>query len=283
MRLDRGEIVAEVAPLEAGPRAIYATANGQVEVLGTKFVLVATDEMSNVRVTRGAVQVRSTGHAAASVVHAGQEGVMAQSAPPIVSPATNLAASVEWSEFGNDEGDDMPLRGIGELRARRPGEREDQERPLNLAHHRVSVRIVGNVARTEIEERFQNDSPHTLEGIYRFPLPPDARIASLQLEVEGEWEQGAFVERNRAQKIWRGVIRNATPRQRRRQQEEIIWVPGPWRDPALLEWQRGGRFELRIFPIPARGSPPHPADLRADHCATRRHEALCLPARLFGR
>jgi hypothetical protein len=31
-------------------------------------------------------------------------------------------------------------------------------------------------------------------------------------------------------------------------------VPGPWRDPALLEWQRGGRFELRVFPIPARGS-----------------------------
>ena len=30
-------------------------------------------------------------------------------------------------------------------------------------------------------------------------------------------------------------------------------MPGPWRDPALLEWQRGGRFELRIFPIPAHG------------------------------
>ena len=31
-------------------------------------------------------------------------------------------------------------------------------------------------------------------------------------------------------------------------------MPGPWHDPALLEWQRGGRFELRIFPIPKRGS-----------------------------
>ena len=28
----------------------------------------------------------------------------------------------------------------------------------------------------------------------------------------------------------------------------------PWHDPALLEWQRGGRFELKIFPIPRRGS-----------------------------
>ena len=33
-----------------------------------------------------------------------------------------------------------------------------------------------------------------------------------------------------------------------------MWVPGPWHDPALLEWQRGGRFELKIFPIPKKGS-----------------------------
>ncbi|MGC4069363.1 MAG: VWA domain-containing protein [Polyangiaceae bacterium] len=31
-------------------------------------------------------------------------------------------------------------------------------------------------------------------------------------------------------------------------------MPGPWRDPALLEWQRGSRFELRIYPIPKQGS-----------------------------
>ena len=35
--------------------------------------------------------------------------------------------------------------------------------------------------------------------------------------------------------------------------EEIVWVPGPWRDPAMLDWKRGGRFELKIFPIPAKG------------------------------
>ena len=31
-------------------------------------------------------------------------------------------------------------------------------------------------------------------------------------------------------------------------------MPGPWHDPALLEWARGGRFELKIFPIPKKGS-----------------------------
>ncbi len=64
---------------------------------------------------------------------------------------------------------------------------------------------------------------------------------------------GAFVDRDKGAAIWRGVIQNAAPTAPR-PREEIIWVPGPWRDPALLEWQRGGRFELKIFPIPKRGS-----------------------------
>jgi Mg-chelatase subunit ChlD len=148
----------------------------------------------------------------------------------------------------------VPTPGIGELRAHRPGEREAEERPLHLAHHKVQVRVVGNVARTEIEETFHNDGPHVLEGVYRFPLPPGARISSLALEVDGQWEEGAFVERDHARKIWRGVIRQATPQAQRKVKEEFVWVPGPWKDPALLEWQSGGRFELRIFPIPARGA-----------------------------
>src|SRR5690606_33983344 len=65
--------------------------------------------------------------------------------------------------------------------------------------------------------------------------------------------EGAFVERDRGAAICRGAIQNAAPKQPK-PREEIVWVPAPWRDPALLEWQRGGRFELRIFPIPKRGS-----------------------------
>ncbi|MEM9194959.1 MAG: VIT domain-containing protein [Myxococcota bacterium] len=255
LTLRTGELVAEVAHLEEGPRAIYETPTGTVEVLGTKFLLSATEDVSSVRVTRGRVQVESTNGSGTGIVKAGQEGLMPKAGAVSVSPTMNMAHALSWSEFGTHEvGAEEPVRGVGELRAKAPGEREDQERPLTLAYHKSTVRIVGNVARTEIEETFQNDSDQTLEGIYRFPLPPDARIASLQLEVDGVWEEGAFVERNRAQKIWRGVIRNATPQRQRDRREEFIWVPGPWRDPALLEWQQGGRFELRIFPIPAQGA-----------------------------
>jgi hypothetical protein len=62
------------------------------------------------------------------------------------------------------------------------------------------------------------------------------------------------VDRERAAAIWRGAIVKCRAAATQEIKDEIVWVPGPWRDPALLEWQRGGRFELRIFPIPRRGS-----------------------------
>ncbi len=188
----------------------------------------------------------------------GEEGVVRAGGAPTVVPSIDLARAVGWaSELQNEDGAESTaeetIAGIGSLRARRPGEREDRERPLNIASHNIRVRIVGNVARTEIEEVFRNDSEHELEGIYRFPMPPNAHIARLALDVNGEMEEAAFVPRERASRIWRGVIRNATRPAARNPNEEFIWVSGPWRDPALLEWQRGGSFELRIFPIPAHG------------------------------
>ncbi len=257
LMLERGEVVAEVVRLERGPRAWLRTPVGAVEVLGTKFVLTTTQETTSVRVTRGAVRLH--GHETSSSreppvaeVRRGEEGVVERGQEPIVHPAVDIASSLRWSELTPEVSEDS-IQGLGELRAHRPGEREERERPLELGVHSVKVRIAGNVARTEIEETFRNDSADVLEGVYRFPLPPDARIASLALEVDGSWEEGAFVAKDRAKKIWRGVIRNATPKALRKPKEEFIWVPGPWRDPALLEWKRGGRFELRIFPIPARG------------------------------
>jgi Mg-chelatase subunit ChlD len=250
VELARGEALFDVAHLPSGPRFEVNSPIGRVEVLGTKFLVTVDGAQGSVRVLRGEVRVSPTAGAAASL-KAGQEALVRADGAHVVN-AVDLAGSVAWSELGGDAEDDLPIPGLGELRAHRPGERQEQERPLTLADHRVTVRIVGNVARTEIEETFRNESDETLEGVYRFPMPPDARIASLSLEVEGQWEEGAFVAKDRAAAIWRGVIRNATPESQRQQQEEWIWVPGPWRDPALLEWQQGGRFELRIFPIDAR-------------------------------
>ena len=161
---------------------------------------------------------------------------------------------MEWSDSTPEEVDAPVLRGLG--RAPRAEARARPRRRTTPSASRSTpskVRIVDVVARTEVDETFTNDTDEELEGIYRFPLPPGAQIEKLSLEVDGKLVDGAFVDRDRGAAIWRGVIQNAAPKAPK-PSEEIIWVPGPWRDPALLEWQRGGRFELKIFPIPKHGS-----------------------------
>ncbi len=140
--------------------------------------------------------------------------------------------------------------GIGELRAHRPGERERRQRRLRLLGQQVRVRIAGPMAVTEVEQTFRNEESVQLEGVYRFVLPAGARLRALALQVGDRWERGAIVSKERAERIWRRVVRNATSRS---MPSPGSWIRGSWRDPAMLHWSRGGRVELRIFPIPARG------------------------------
>ncbi|XYH96690.1 FecR domain-containing protein [Sorangium sp. So ce1128] len=251
-RVDEGAVVLDVTPAAGAPPARIKVPHGEIEVLGTKLAVTASAERASVEVARGAVRV--TGEQGEPVeVRAGEEATLAKGAAPRVASATSLADTLSWSDRSAEEADAPALRGLGELRARRPGATQEKERAVRLARHAVKVRIVDVVARTEIDETFANDTDEELEGIFRFPLPPGAQIERLALEVDGKLIEGAFVDRDRGAAIWRGVIQNAAPKAPK-PREEIIWVPGPWRDPALLEWQRGGRFELRIFPIPKRGA-----------------------------
>jgi hypothetical protein len=254
--IKKGAMVCDITHLDNGANAHIDIPGGSIEVLGTKFAIFAADgdKRSRVEVTRGVVRLTDD-NGQNERVFAGEEGRVEAGRRVSVSPSANIAEATEWSERtdGKKASDGGLVRGLGELRAKKPGSKDERDAAVRLAKHDVKVRIVDNVARTEIDETFQNDTDDELEGIFRFPLPPDAQIERLALEVNGKLEEGAFVERDKAAAIWRGVIQHAVPTAPK-PVEEIIWVPGPWRDPALLEWKRGGRFELRIFPIPKRGS-----------------------------
>ncbi|MCC7536719.1 MAG: FecR domain-containing protein, partial [Deltaproteobacteria bacterium] len=254
--VERGALVADVRPMaEVGAPAVFDVPRGRVTVLGTRLSVTVGQDQTSVQVVHGHARI-ADGAGQTADVKTGQEGTIQSRGGVSVGQATGMADSTDWAEMtaSRDGSPEVAVHGLGELRARRPGAQRDSEQALRLANHRVTVRIQGNVARTEIEEEFANDTNEQLEGTYRFPLPPNAQIARLALWVDDRLEEGAFVDRDRAANIWRGVIRNATPRAQQQQREEFVWVPGPWEDPALLEWQRGGRFDLRIFPIPARGS-----------------------------
>lgn len=258
MTLTAGRIATDVAHVDRRPASIK-TPTGLVDVIGTRFSVTASDTVTAVQVVRGSVAL-SDGKGAREEVRAGEEGVLENGSLSVTSAPT-LAKEAAWSELTPPATatDDTTTAGLGALRAYKPGEKRDRDWKLALANHDVKVRISGPVARTEITETFRNDSDTTLEGVYQFPLPPDAQIDSLQLDMANEpggFITGAFVDKERAAKIWRGVIDKATPKIARDPliQHEIVWVPGPWRDPALLDWKRGGRFELRIYPIPAKGA-----------------------------
>lgn len=244
LSLDRGEIVMEAS--QASQR--LQVQGGWLELEQGRGSITASADSVSVRVLWGRAVVHGRGD---TPVAAGQEALLARDGQIRTATALGLAGLNAWSETGADGEAEAEAEapGLGELRARRPGDARKREQPLRLAEHKVTVRILGPVARTEIDETFQNDGVDTLEGTYRFPLPADAQLERLALEVDGQLQEGSFVERERAAAIWRGVLHHATPLAPK-PIEEMIWVPGPWRDPALLEWQRGGRFELRIFPIP---------------------------------
>jgi len=250
--LVQGALVADIT--HAKNEARFELPRGHLTVHGTKFALRAGTGRAAVDVARGSVTLASSDRESVRV-NEGETGRLEDGSAPVVGFSGGLGESLAWSDetFGEREREALPDKGLGELRAKKPGQDAERTGAVTLASHSVRVRIAGVVARTEVEEVFQNHTDEVLEGIYRFPIPADAQIERLALEVDGKLEEGAFVDRDRAAAIWRGAIVNSTP-QARRPVEEIVWVPGPWKDPALLEWQRGGRFELRIFPIPKRGS-----------------------------
>ena len=254
--LDDGALITDVAHIENAPNARIKTPTGEVRILGTKLSVTAASDRMNVEVLRGDVEVVALGGGAPQHVSAGQEGVVSKDGKIDVAPANDLAQRAAFGEqliATHNEDTEEAASGLGELRARRPGRTDEKDHAVHLAKHSVKVRIAGNVARTEIDETFSNATSDELEGIYRFPLPHGAQIERLGLEVDGRLVDGEFIDKAKAAAIWRGAIHNAAPQQPK-PREELVWVPGPWHDPALLEWARGGRFELKIFPIPKKGS-----------------------------
>ncbi|MFO0552534.1 MAG: VIT domain-containing protein [Polyangiaceae bacterium] len=251
-KVERGMVIADVNKVDGAEPAKLILPQGEVAVLGTKVACTVTDRRAAVEVVRGEVEVTSLAGSSAKV-RAGEEATLSDRGEPVVAQKTTMSDMLEWSSESADDVDAPALRGVGELRARKPGSQEERANAVKLTKHDVKVRVVDVVARTEVDETFTNQTDEELEGIFRFPLPPGAQIEKLALEVDGKLVEGSFVDRDRGAAIWRGVIQNAAPKAPK-PREEIVWVPGPWRDPALLEWQRGGRFELRIFPIPKKGS-----------------------------
>ncbi len=150
-----------------------------------------------------------------------EDGQLARIVPTAEDPG---AAS-----FSLDVGSPRPASaaGIGSLEVRTS---EDKTARLALRSLRASAELAGDLAETRVEHVFHNDGDERLEGTFRFPLPEDASLVGLSMEIDGKMMDGELVEIDKARKTYETIV------------DEM-------RDPALLEWEHGSTFKLRVFPI----------------------------------
>ncbi|CAN5727673.1 hypothetical protein BH11MYX2_BH11MYX2_07280 [soil metagenome] len=228
-----GAALLDVAP-KAGVPFTVETARGTINVLGTRFLVDAEKERTTAAVVRGIVELATSDGKV--TLHAGEQAIAEPGRPPTRGPAPRLSHLVSWAEQARRamEHDVAPMHN-GTLYARdpgvRPGGQMGEEKPLPLAKIGVDVVVEDQVARVALDQTFFNPNDQTLEGMYRFAIPPDASLQRLAMYIDGKLTESAVVERMRARRIY----------------EELVYRRI---DPALLEWSGTGRLALRVYPLP---------------------------------
>jgi Ca-activated chloride channel family protein len=66
----------------------------------------------------------------------------------------------------------------------------------------IDIDVSGPVARAKVTQRFQNPSEHWLEGVYVFPLPENAAVDSLRMQIGSRFIEGKIKERQEARQAY---------------------------------------------------------------------------------
>lgn len=106
----------------------------------------------------------------------------------------------------------------------------DEPQTVGLESIEVRAHTEGDFVDAEVDHLFDSKVDARTEGTFRFPLPDGAIVLGLSMEIEGKMMPGEIVEREKARKVFEQV-------------EDQM------RDPALLEWDQGTLFQLRVFPL----------------------------------
>jgi uncharacterized protein YegL len=117
-----------------------------------------------------------------------------------------------------------PARAAGMLVPR------DGSPPIQLRSHRVTAVVDDGVARTTVRQTFVNPHGRALEAVYVFPVPEDAALVDLVMEVGGQRLEGLLAERRTARRAYDRLV-----------QRRI--------DPALVEQIGRDTFRLSVFPV----------------------------------
>ena len=145
-----------------------------------------------------------------------------------VRPTGARPSAADWS-FALQEADTGT--GAGRMEARVAA--SDKMESVELKSVMVDVKTAGDQAITEVTHVFHNAMDERREGTFRFPVPDGALLVGLAMEIEGKMVEGEMVEREKARAVYEKIV------------DEML-------DPALLEWEQGNWFKLRVFPLEAK-------------------------------
>jgi Ca-activated chloride channel family protein len=104
--------------------------------------------------------------------------------------------------------------------------------PLALVNHSVKVKLVEQVAATEVTEVFRNHTDRPLEATYIFPVPSGSSVNRFSMWIDGKEVKGEMVEADKARQIYTDIVRRM-------------------QDPGLLEYMGQNLLKVRVFPVPA--------------------------------
>lgn len=124
-------------------------------------------------------------------------------------------------------------------------------------HSKLTLRISGMLAVVELEQRFHNTMGDWQEGIYSFPLPPDAAVRRLEMQVGERVVVGKVRERQQAKALYRQA-REAGKRA------------------ALVEQQRPNLFTNRIANI----GPDEVVTVRLEYVQQARYDGAAFSVRI---
>lgn len=213
---------------EAGEGEELLLSRGEVTLRLADAAVSVTAEPLSLYVIRGAVSWRSGDER--GVVESGQRQTFA---PPATEPVTL------WHDWTGGlarpgPGDASGPAGVGVLEARVPEEVGQARWPLVIRRLDVQVRVVGDMALTEVEQVFFNPASETVEGLYRVRVPEGAVLQRFAVDRSGRMVDGYVREKAQARQAYEAQV-----------------YRGSTLDPALLEWVAPGRYQARIYPIAA--------------------------------
>ena len=83
----------------------------------------------------------------------------------------------------------------------------DGAQPAPLLHTDVQMQVAGLVARVRVRQRFNNPGAGWAEGVYVFPLPEDAAVDHMSLQIGARRIEGQIKERAEAKRTYQEAAR----------------------------------------------------------------------------